>query len=158
MKLGPMKQGDASAPVLDQRKVIIDYVDANGEASRRTIVPLVIAGSFAGGRLDVLYIEARCLTANATRTFRIDRIQELSDAATGEVLDLLEWARGLEVGPLSLADQAEPAEQTTAAVGARSSSHLWLLAAALVAGYLIGRFRILHVLLVATHQHWGRGL
>ncbi|RUN77302.1 WYL domain-containing protein [Sphingomonas sp. TF3] len=153
-----MRLGDASAPVLDQRKVIIDYVDANGEESRRTIVPLLIAGSFAGGRLDVLYVEARCLTAKAKRTFRIDRIRELSDAATGEVLDLLEWARGLEVGPLSLVDEAEPVEEITSAARVRSPSRLWLVAAMLLAGYLIGRFRILHLLLVATHMHWGRWL
>ncbi|WP_339444888.1 hypothetical protein, partial [Pseudomonas hunanensis] len=90
--------------------------------------------------------------------FRIDRIRKLSDAATAEVLDLLEWARALEVGPLSLVDEAEPLEEITSAARVRSPSRLWLVAAMLLAGYLIGRFRILHLLLVATHMHWGRWL
>lgn len=61
--------------------VIIDYRDAKGKVSARQIQcrKLSIRG-------DLVYLSAWCFKRDAMRAFRCDRIVEVSDPVTGEVL------------------------------------------------------------------------
>lgn len=144
--------------VLAQASAIIDYVDAGGEASTRRIVPQLLSGDLNGSRLDVTHIDAHCLKAKAGRTFRVDRIRSVCDPDTGEQLALLDWLQRLELGPVQQDEREalQPATEATPAPRPRSPWR-WIVAALLI-GYAMGRLRLIHILLVATHLQWGRWL
>lgn len=63
------------------RGFVIVYVDAAGEDSERRIIchQVYKADSF-------VYLRARCLEREASRTFRVDRIEEVYCGVTGEAL------------------------------------------------------------------------
>lgn len=61
----------------------ISYQDASGAVSRRRITILEVKESAKGDRS----LMAKCHERNGVRQFRIDRIAELVDLATGEVID-----------------------------------------------------------------------
>lgn len=74
-------------PGLESVTVQICYVDASGEASCRRIT---IRGLFENK--GATYLDAYCHEREAARTFRIDRIEEIIDLATGEVdYDCAAW-------------------------------------------------------------------
>lgn len=62
-------------------KYLMVYTDAQGARSERTIK--FIRQTFSNGNA---YIQAVCLTKNANRTFRVDRIESLFSMDSGEVL------------------------------------------------------------------------
>ena len=72
----------------------IEYVDANGEPSSRTITFRSIAGDF--GQIDRIY--AHCHLRNASREFLISGITEMVCNYTGEVLDPFEHCLSLQRG------------------------------------------------------------
>ncbi|MGD8515690.1 MAG: exonuclease domain-containing protein [Anaerolineae bacterium] len=62
------------AEALDQRKrVRLHYVNANGQESQRVVQPLRV--SVQRGHL---YLQAHCYQAGALRTFRLDRVLEMT--------------------------------------------------------------------------------
>lgn len=131
-------------------RVLIHYVDAQGDRTVREIRPLALEGHLEGHTFSAQCIEAHCYSAKATRTFRIDRIQELADPRSGEVLDLIPWLQGLPMaGPL----RAEEVEATDA-VAPRRQFWRWLILA-LTIGYAIGRFRLIRWGLHAAGKKWG---
>lgn len=77
---------DDSSPVSVQlpREFLFSYIDHNGGSSRRRVRVMGIASN--DGRQ---YLDGYCLDRNATRTFRVDRIQgALADAETGELINV----------------------------------------------------------------------
>ncbi|MEA2754158.1 MAG: hypothetical protein QOJ54_447 [Aliidongia sp.] len=60
----------------------ITYRDSKGDVTFRTITTKSLA-EMQGG---IWHIHARCHTANASRTFRADRISEFTDLVTGEIV------------------------------------------------------------------------
>lgn len=72
------------APQTLPREFLFSYMDHHGQASRRRVRVMRIAGN--DGRQ---YLEGFCLERNAMRTFRVDRIDgDLTDAETGELLNV----------------------------------------------------------------------
>lgn len=67
---------------LDDLSVGISYVDAAGQASERTI--RCHALRLDGGQV---YLDAWCLLRKGERSFRLDRIREVTDYTTGEIID-----------------------------------------------------------------------
>jgi hypothetical protein len=80
--LGRMKIGQA----------LIDYVDVDGVCTTREIGVLSLGDTPAGNEAFTAF----CRSANDLRTFRLDRIEQMTDLATGEVLndqeDYRRWA------------------------------------------------------------------
>lgn len=65
----------------------LDYIDSTGERTRRDVVVHQYGRS---GRTALM--RGHCSLRNATRTFRVDRIQSCVDLETGEVLtDVADW-------------------------------------------------------------------
>lgn len=65
-----------------------EYCSALGEVSQRRVVVRVIEDE---------YFEGRCLTRNAMRTFRFDRVQgDITSEESGEVANPYDWAAGIE--------------------------------------------------------------
>lgn len=58
----------------------MSYKDASGNASDRHIV----LNKVDDDGVETYYLKARCLLRNGQRTFRVDRIDSLCDAETGE--------------------------------------------------------------------------
>ena len=56
-------------PVKRRERIIIDYVDASGNKTTRTILPKEVAAM-----RDYVYLVAYCYAKEAERTFRLDRI------------------------------------------------------------------------------------
>ncbi|MEY8688346.1 MAG: WYL domain-containing protein [Leptothrix sp. (in: b-proteobacteria)] len=63
------------------QRLRIQYVDAAGESSERVIQ---VRGVEPGGRL----VQAWCELRNAERSFRVDRMRQVVDAETGEILTM----------------------------------------------------------------------
>lgn len=67
------------------RQIAFDYTDSEGASSYREV---------AVNSADNYYIKAFCLSRQATRTFRIDRIDGfITIRETGELLSVSEWLR-----------------------------------------------------------------
>jgi hypothetical protein len=83
-------------------KLRLHYVDADGNYTERT-VDVRHFGAAQGGNLII----GHCLLRDATRTFRVDRVQRCADAATGEVItDIHGYLRRIYEGsPLSAHDK-----------------------------------------------------
>lgn len=65
------------AEALECRGLVrMQYVDAKGQESERVVRPLRVHG-----RAGVLYLVAHCYQANALRSFRLDRVVELTTEA-----------------------------------------------------------------------------
>lgn len=81
---------EASAPALEDEAAstscFIEYVDRDGEPSSRVITMRSIAGDF--GSIET--IRAFCHLRGALREFRIDSVQAMFCAYTGEELDPME--------------------------------------------------------------------
>lgn len=149
--------------------VLLDYVDGQGERSMRTIAPVaVILKRERVTSPQDLYLEGRCSTAKALRTFRADRIASLADAATGELLNLSAWLDNLQLGeanafawPTNADAGSSPSviEENETVEDASWRPSRWLtartVAIALVIGYLIGRLRTIRWLLHLFHGHKG---
>lgn len=69
--------------VVPDGRYLMTYTNAEGESSQREIKPKRIEQ-----RGDHLYLVSYCLKARGPRTFRVDRIESLIDAETGEILVL----------------------------------------------------------------------
>jgi hypothetical protein len=69
--------------VMPDGRYLMTYTNAEGEASEREIKPKRIER-----RGDHLYLVSYCLKTRGPRTFRVDRIESLVDADTGEILVL----------------------------------------------------------------------
>lgn len=143
-----------------RRNIIVDYVDGEGEATTREIAPFALRGTVgATGRYKVTHIEARCLTAKARRTFRIDRVRAMADALTGEEISIERWLATLDTAEPVLVT-SEPTERPTSdpqieyVEVRRGPRWRWLIILLLV-GYAIGRYRLIRWALRAAGQHWG---
>jgi len=75
---------DAHNPRDLKLNLLIDYRNGEGVPTRRRIT----TRSFDSGRFEGLII-AHCHLRNATRTFRIDRVEAAVDTDTGEVIESL---------------------------------------------------------------------
>lgn len=135
--------------------VIIRYVDAQGDPSVREIRPIALEGEFSGKAFKARCVIAHCYSAKATRTFRVDRIQELADAKTGEVRDVNEWIGSLPMSGQPRDDVALTSSETFEIVQPRPTIPWKLLLAVLVIGYAIGRFRLIRWALHAAGKKWG---
>ncbi|WP_026986546.1 helix-turn-helix transcriptional regulator [Fodinicurvata fenggangensis] len=67
---------------LDEWPLCLVYEAADGEVTEREVDTLRLVQ-----RKKALYLYAWCHQADDLRTFRVDRIQELTDLETGEVTD-----------------------------------------------------------------------
>lgn len=76
----PLSPPDVMA-ALANRPFVIVYVDARGEETERRIV---VHEVYRAAELD--YIRARCLERQASRRFRVDRVEEVYCGITGEDL------------------------------------------------------------------------
>lgn len=142
------------------RNIIIDYVDGEGASTTREIVPIRLRGDInAAQKFSVTHIDARCLTARAQRTFRVDRLKSIADARTGEELSLNEWLKTLQIkDPVatSLAPvRSNAVEPQIEYVQVRRGPRWRWLIILLVIGYVIGRYRLIRWALRAAGQHWG---
>ena len=66
----PIELGEA---LYSGRRVLITYVDGNGERTRRWVTPMQVLGL-----ADYIYLQGYCHLREAERSFRLDRIVELS--------------------------------------------------------------------------------
>jgi len=100
----------------EARRSYITYRDAKGQASGRVIVPLAVQGRISLGprSFSVTHIDARCETKKAKRTFRVDRIEEIADFETGEVMTLTTWASRLNLDETEIARGLQIAERLDA--------------------------------------------
>lgn len=150
--------------------VSLEYIDGAGDLSRRTVLPLgIITNDIGRTTASATYLHAKCSIAKAPRTFRIDRVQSISDPATGEVIDVIPWLQSLQLGeakPWTWDDDldfmqggGEEADSDPGDANPLPSGHSWqklkLAGYAGVVGYLIGRLRVIPWLLERFHQHWG---
>lgn len=72
----------------------IVYVDASGDRTERTIERCSrVAGPFHS------YVLAWCRLREAERLFRVDRVQQVADAGTGEIIDAFELGTGFAPEP-----------------------------------------------------------
>ena len=154
----PLRRGTAQS-------LLLEYIGSDSERSQRTIMPIAILAAEGPRRPASTYLQARCSVAKATRSFRFDRIQSLSDVTTGEVIPADSWLASLQLGagqPFTLfddhQDELEPTEPPVQR--ARPTRSLVWRAAfyALAGGYLIGRLRLLHLLLHLMGVHQARWL
>lgn len=162
VKLGSLGRVESGDDMLtwnvDARRaahVIIRYVDAQGDLSVREILPLALEGSVEGKTFNAEYILSHCYLAKASRTFRIDRIRELADAKSGEILDLIEWLGSLPMTGPPQSAEAAPADADAITPEKRAPLRWKLLVLIFVIGYAIGRFRLIRLALHAAGKHWG---
>lgn len=143
------------------KRIMIEYVDADGEASSREIMPIWLGGTQSNAKtFNATHLEAHCYTRRSHRTFLLRRIQSVSDPRTGEVFEVAEWFKALQLGDLlplegrapAANETVEPAAASRVGFGPRS------IAVAILIGYMIGRLRIIQWLLALSHQKWGRWL
>jgi hypothetical protein len=81
---------DVDRPYPADARLRLSYTDANGSFSERT-VEVSQFGEFESGILLI----GHCRLRNATRTFRVDRIQACVDEETGEIVeDVAQYLRG----------------------------------------------------------------
>lgn len=92
----------------------IVYCDAKGATTKRRVTCRRI-----DDRGDVIYLQARCHERKAYRTFRFDRIAEIVDWRTGEVID--PPARFLEMADAWSAAEDEAAEARRAVADAKTA-------------------------------------
>jgi predicted DNA-binding transcriptional regulator YafY len=90
--------------ISDDRWVKLEYVDAEGAFTRRTVIPLALY--FWGQRW---LLAAYCWLRNDYRSFRVDRISALNDEAP-----VAEWLGGCE-SPISLENYIRAMEASSAA-------------------------------------------
>jgi hypothetical protein len=94
----PSEHGELFAPQVDawdkpkgvfesstpfDRSIVFNYTDGNGKKSRRIVKCKEMQNYFG----DQLAIYGQCQLRQAGRTFRIDRMSDVIDAETGEVID-----------------------------------------------------------------------
>jgi hypothetical protein len=72
---------EASEPTPVNAVVLIDYTDANGLGTQRTVTVRQFDRDYLGG----MFI-GHCHLRNATRTFRVDRVKSCVDSETGEIV------------------------------------------------------------------------
>lgn len=66
----------------------LQYTDSDGELSERKILLQKVLGSErSNGELFVKYVQGYCYLRQEDRTFKIDRIQSLTDSETGEIIE-----------------------------------------------------------------------
>jgi predicted DNA-binding transcriptional regulator YafY len=65
----PTELGEA---IYSQRRILIRYIDGEGQESQRWITPRQVMGL-----ADYVYLQAYCHMRNAERNFRLDRIVEV---------------------------------------------------------------------------------
>lgn len=83
----------------EDKTLRISYLDANGFESERTILVREIGII----NKNPVYFFGYCFDRKAPRTFRIDRIEEMADAETGEILNSLDFfGEGSDAGKPSL--------------------------------------------------------
>ena len=63
---------ELSEAIHSGKRLVIQYMDKDGDASERWITPKEVIGLS-----DYLYLQAFCHTRNAERTFRLDRIMKV---------------------------------------------------------------------------------
>jgi len=81
----------------------IEYTSADGEQTKRTITLRMIEGPPGNPQM----LGAHCHVRNRYRNFRLDRIEEMVDCVTGEVLDPFEHCLALQrSGALKVEDKA----------------------------------------------------
>lgn len=87
----PVRTPDHPAPVPEphaalasglHRDVLLKYRDAAGHVTDRRLTVHSVQGD---SKSHPVYVDGYCHLQSAPRTFRIDRIVQLADAATGEV-------------------------------------------------------------------------
>ncbi|WP_066651746.1 WYL domain-containing protein [Sphingomonas sp. CCH10-B3] len=156
-----VQAGEYEATVIGGvRNIIVDYVDGEGVASTREIVPFKLRGTInTAQKFKILYIEARCLTAKANRTFRVDRLRSIADARTGEMLSLDDWLKAVQIkDPVAItldrAVEAPVTPQVEYVQVRRGPRWRWLIILLMI-GYVIGRYRLIRWALRAAGQHWG---
>lgn len=94
---------DVTLPIVREqmRRVFIRYSDAKGDITERIIQPLFARGEIdpdaADMRVTVSKVDARCETTRAKRTFFINRIEQVADFKTGEVMTPDNWVKTLSV-------------------------------------------------------------
>ena len=78
-------------------RAFIKYTDSKNNTTQRGIFPLRATGimDFDRTQFDVSKIDARCESAKSTRTFIVDRIEEVISPDTGEILTPLQWIKQL---------------------------------------------------------------
>ncbi len=70
-------------------EVVFTYLDAKGKKTRRTVNVVQFAKN---NNLEIWYMIAFCASANAVRTFRLDRIiSDITRMETGEIVSVLDW-------------------------------------------------------------------
>lgn len=76
-------------------RAFIKYTDSKNNTTQRVIFPLHATGimDFDRSQFDISKIDARCETAKSTRTFIVDRIEEVISQDTGEILTPLQWIK-----------------------------------------------------------------
>jgi uncharacterized tellurite resistance protein B-like protein len=84
--IGPAVDAEDCAPVMDMDAlegvaVALHYRDVEGELSRRVVLCRSLIPPPPG------YLQGHCQLRNANRTFRLDRIQQLVNLSTGEVIE-----------------------------------------------------------------------
>lgn len=136
-----------------RRRILLDYVDADRKSSHREIVPFELCGEVREGQAFATMINAYCLSRRANRSFRVDRIVSVGDAETGEILDTDEWVDHLAAGATFPSEDSDVAGDPPRSEPARRS--LAALFWCAVLGYIIGRTRVIGVVLAHFHQHWG---
>ncbi|WP_375382277.1 WYL domain-containing protein [uncultured Sphingomonas sp.] len=150
----PLRRGTATA-------VLLEYVDGKDDRSLRTVMPLAILVGDGKRTLANTYLQARCSVAKATRSFRLDRVQDMSDPKTGEVFTPIDWMATLNLSegqPFTWAEDADERPATPSIVPT-SRWLVWRVAlCAVVIGYLIGRLRLLHAVLHLFGVHQARWL
>ncbi len=132
-------------------KVLINYIDADGDDTLRKILPRSVESASDGG--SPVYLRAHCYKARAARTFRLDRIQAVADAGTGEVIELADWLRSFDLEKLPA---AFPAEEVQSAVVPQAwsprlaLSQRWRAArgylVAMLIGLAVGHWQVLPLL------------
>lgn len=171
----PLRQG-TSVPL------VLEYADAQGEHSTRTVMPIALVADEVRQSSSSTYLQARCNTARAVRTFRCDRIISLSDPDTGEIRSAQEWLAELQlvdaepfqwadetVGEAALLTARDDAaahdipwrrisRQAELAHPAEAPAHHFpwrAITIALVIGYAVGRLRLAHIVLRYSEIHHG---
>lgn len=143
------------------KRVVIEYVDADGDPSVREIMPSWLGGTQSDATtFNATHLEAHCYLRKGRRTFLLRRIQAISDPRTGEVYDVGDWFRALKVGDIIPLDDGDEAAAGAAEQISPRRFHIgWrMLLGALAAGYAIGRLRVIPWVLALTHQKWGHWL
>lgn len=143
--------------------VLIDYVDAQGATSRRTVAPVALILPDSGRpKHDNSYLYARCSSARRMRQFRLDRIQAVADPRSGELYpNVAAWLDTVQVGPVEpWGDVAAPNPPADAAIQyVTVEVTRWRpIIATLLLGYAIGRLRLIPMILQALDLGWGSWL